>query len=83
MEDIILNTEGYLRYFHVNDANRKGSGSVDADFIPVTRALKKINFLRIRLVEVDDLSIDPYLTRQSTPSFQISTKGSQGKKRRW
>ena len=50
MEDIILNAQGYLKHFHADDANKKGPGAGDTDFIPIGRALRKINFQVIDLI---------------------------------
>lgn len=62
MEDIIQNAEGYLKHFHADDANKKGPGAGDTDFIPIGRALNKINFQGYVSVEVHDFSIDPEAT---------------------
>jgi len=50
---------GYLRHVHVNDANGKGPGFGDMDFVPILKTLIKNSYKGYISVEVFDFSPDP------------------------
>jgi sugar phosphate isomerase/epimerase len=50
---------GYLRHIHVNDANGRGPGFGEFNFIPVLRMLTKNGYKGYISVEVFDFSPDP------------------------
>jgi D-psicose/D-tagatose/L-ribulose 3-epimerase len=50
---------GYLRHVHVNDANGKGPGFGDTDFVPILKMLIKNSYKGYISVEVFDSSPDP------------------------
>jgi sugar phosphate isomerase/epimerase len=50
---------GYLRHVHVNDANGKGPGFGDMDFVPILKMLIKNSYKGYISVEVFDFSPDP------------------------
>ena len=50
---------GYLRHVHVNDANGKGPGFGDTDFVPILKMLIKNSYKGYISVEVFDFSPDP------------------------
>ncbi len=60
-EGIIESARGYLAHFHANDANRKGPGFGDTDFVPILRALKQIGYDGYISIEVFDYDPDPLL----------------------
>jgi len=50
---------GYLRHVHVNDANGKGPGFGETEFIPILKNLIKNGYKGYISVEVFDFSPDP------------------------
>lgn len=57
--DLIRAHAGIVAHFHANDANRRGPGFGDTDFVPIAAALKEINYDGWVSVEVFDFSPDP------------------------
>lgn len=49
----------HLAYFHANDANLRGPGFGETDFVPIAAALKKIDYTGYVSVEVFDYKPDP------------------------
>jgi len=56
MPDLIRQAAPYLAHFHANDANRRGPGSGDVDFVPIFRTLCEIGYDHYVSVEVFDFS---------------------------
>lgn len=57
--DIIRENQSILKHFHANDANMRGPGFGNTDFVPIAAALKEINYQGWVSVEVFDFSPDP------------------------
>jgi sugar phosphate isomerase/epimerase len=57
--DVIREFVPWMRHFHANDANRRGPGFGDTDFVPIFRALKDVNYGGWVSVEVFDYTPDP------------------------
>jgi sugar phosphate isomerase/epimerase len=57
--EIIVESAGEFRYFHANDANLKGPGFGEVDFIPIAKALKETGYDGYISVEVFDYSEGP------------------------
>ena len=57
--DIIRANRDIVRHFHANDANRRGPGFGNTDFVPIAAALREINYTGWVSVEVFDFSPDP------------------------
>lgn len=56
---IIEENRKYLVHVHANDANRRGPGFGDVDFVPIAEALKRIGYAGYVSVEVFDFRPDP------------------------
>jgi sugar phosphate isomerase/epimerase len=57
--DIIRQYGDRAAHFHANDANRRGPGFGDTDFVPIFEALDEVGYDRWVSVEVFDYSPDP------------------------
>ncbi len=52
--EIIRSAAGYFEHFHANDANRRGPGMGDTDFVPILAALNDVDYEGWISVEVFD-----------------------------
>lgn len=59
MPDLIRQAAPYLAHFHANDANRRGPGAGDVDFVPVFQTLREVGYRGYVSVEVFDFSQGP------------------------
>ena len=57
--DVIREFAPWMRHFHANDANRRGPGFGETDFVPIFRALKDVGYDGWVSVEVFDYTPDP------------------------
>jgi len=57
--DVIREFHPWMKHFHANDANRRGPGFGDVDFVPIFQAVKNVNYQGWVSVEVFDYSPDP------------------------
>lgn len=57
--DIIRANKDIVKHFHANDANRRGPGFGDTDFVPIAEALNEIDYNGWISVEVFDFKPDP------------------------
>jgi len=61
IEAIIESSRGYLAHFHANDANKKGPGFGDTDFVPILRALKQTGYGGYVSIEAFEYDPDPLI----------------------
>lgn len=57
--EIIREFAPLVEHFHANDANRRGPGFGDTDFVPIAAALKDVGYAHYVSVEVFDYTPDP------------------------
>jgi len=57
--DIIRRSAKHLAHFHANDANLRGPGFGDTDFVPIFKALSDVGYDGYVSVEVFDFKPDP------------------------
>jgi sugar phosphate isomerase/epimerase len=57
--ELIRRHAGRTGHFHANDANKRGPGFGDTDFVPIFRALRQAGYAGWVSVEVFDYSPDP------------------------
>lgn len=64
--EIIREFAPLVKHFHANDANRRGPGFGDTDFVPIAAALKEVGFQGYVSVEVFDYTPDPETIAQES-----------------
>ena len=66
--EIISESAEHMVHFHANDANRRGPGMGEIDFVPIIRELRKIGYHGWLSVEVFDY--EPGVEKLATDSIQ-------------
>ncbi|MDP6152649.1 MAG: sugar phosphate isomerase/epimerase family protein [Phycisphaeraceae bacterium] len=59
IDQLIAENARHTAHFHANDANRRGPGFGQTDFVPIAKALKDVDYDKYVSVEVFDYSPDP------------------------
>jgi len=67
--DLIKKNSKIITHVHANDANRRGPGFGDVDFVPILRALTEIQYTGYVSVEVFDYTPDPETIARESLSY--------------
>jgi sugar phosphate isomerase/epimerase len=70
--DVVRENAEYLVHFHANDANRRGPGMGNIDFLPILKALQDVNYRGWVSVEVFDY--EPGIEALANESIQYLQK---------
>jgi len=71
--DIIRESWPAFAYFHANDANLKGPGFGDVDFVPIASALKEVGYQGYVSVEVFKFEEGPEAIAQQSLDYLQKT----------
>lgn len=77
--DIIRANRDSLAHVHANDANRRGPGFGNTDFIPIAQALHDIDYGGWVSVEVFDFTPDPVTIARDSMKYLTETFGGASK----
>lgn len=75
LEDIIRENIDLTAHIHANDANRRGPGWGEVDFVPVLRALREADYQGYVSVEVFDFRPDPVTIARSSIQYLKKCEG--------
>ncbi|MEK9948425.1 MAG: sugar phosphate isomerase/epimerase family protein, partial [Verrucomicrobiales bacterium] len=67
--DIIRQSAPHFAYFHANDANLKGPGCGEVDFVPIAQALKEVSYDGYVSVEVFKFEEGPEVIATESLSY--------------
>ena len=75
--DVIRKYAKYLKHYHANDANMKGPGWGDVDFLPIFNALRDINYDGYMSVEVFNFEDGPAAIAEKSLSYLKRTSNAR------
>ncbi|KPJ74790.1 MAG: D-tagatose 3-epimerase [Planctomycetes bacterium DG_20] len=75
---IIADGAAHLAHFHANDANRRGPGFGEVDFVPIAAALKQAGYDGTVSVEVFDYEPDPQTIAERSLAYLKKTFSEAG-----
>lgn len=79
--DVIADSGAHLAYFHANDANRRGPGTGQVDFVPIFAALRRIHYDGYVSVEVFDYKPDPETIAEQSIAYLRRALAEAGQER--
>ena len=78
IEQIITDAAEHLAHFHANDANRRGPGFGEVDFVPIARSLRAARYDGYVSVEVFDYKPDPETIAERSLEYLKKTFAQAG-----
>ncbi|MCK5862593.1 MAG: diguanylate cyclase [Candidatus Hydrogenedentes bacterium] len=75
--DVIRKYAKYLKHYHANDANLKGPGWGDVDFLPIFNALRDVKYDGYMSVEVFDFEAGPEAIAEKSLRYLKRSKNAR------
>ena len=79
IKELIVGNSDLLEYVHANDANLRGPGFGETDFVPIFAALKSIGYQGFISVEVFNYNPDPVTIAKESLRYMKKCMGEAGR----